>query len=707
MKLSLMGVRILSLFIFSIVLLCNEVKAQIKITFPVDRAIFQRDASNQAVITISGYYTQATDQIEARLVPVLPGQGQETPWTVIQINPQGGVFLGKITGRGGWYSLEVRSLLNKVQVGRDALPRMGIGEVFIIAGQSNAEGIPNYGSVAPTDDRVNTVVYNNRETGTIDDPTALAFTPITAEGIIGPRGRSAWCWGSLGDLLARRLNVPILFMNTGWESTPINQWIDSYYERPVANIFSGTPFPKGMPFNNLKLTSNYYGSILGTRAILWMLGETDNFLQTSRTDYQGRLQFLVNLVALIQSQSVPWVISRTSRIASGTSDEIIAGQNAILASEFRKVFPGPFTDNIQVPRLDGVHFRDGGLIELARAWNASLTTPLFSAAVPVSPQLMPSITVTCNSTNASINLRAPNGFQNYKWSNGQTGQVITVTGAGSYQASMKDQFNNAFLTQTLVINESVQPATPVIAPGGEPQICADSSLALTINTSPINTITWSNGQTGNRIVVNKPGTFTARVTNVFGCASAVSAPVTVKTLAIQPPKVQAIGRYGVEAIADPAIFTLTDTKVAKLSWDWRQDGKERTNSTSSPIKVIQSGAYSARSIVVFEAATGGSSRTCISPFSEVLNYQLPDKDEGLIIYPNPNNSGKLAIETFQDLTNVKITITNLEGKIIFTANVGDLKERKVVDLTELNEGSYVLQLTSSGFNQTKRFIIDY
>ena len=688
----------------------DQATAQIKITFPVERAIFQRDASNQATFTIGGYYTQATDRIEARLVPVLQGQGQETPWTVIQANPQGGVFFGKLSGRGGWYTLEVRSFLNNVQLGRDALPRMGIGEVFVIAGQSNAQGIPGYGSVAPADDRVNTIGYNNRESGSTEPPSVLSFVPITAEGIIGPRGLSSWCWGPLGDLLTRRLNVPVLFMNVGWESTPISQWNDSAFGKPVANIFSGTPFPPSMPYGNLRMVLKHYCSILGVRAVLWLQGETDNFLRLTGTQYNGALQFLINVARADQGDDVyvPWILSRTSRIDAGVSQAIIDGQNGVIASIFNKVYAGPFTDNIQPTRPggDGVHFRDGGLIELARAWDASLNTPLFSAAVPIQARQSQSITVSCNSTNASLNLRAPNGFQNYKWSNGQTGQIITVTGTGSYQATMKDQFNNTYLTQTLVLNESVQPPVPVILPSGEAQICADSSLALSVNVSSLNNVIWSNGQTGNRIVVNRPGTFTARLTNIFGCMSAVSVPVTVKTLTIQAPKVEKLGPYSVQALPDSAIFNLRDTKVTNIVWDWRQDNKAIASNTSL-IKVTQTGAYTARARVVFEAATGGSKRTCLSPFSTALGYDLPQKDEGLILYPNPNNSGRLAIETLKDLTNVKITISNLEGKIMFTASLPTLNERRIVDLTELSEGTYIFQLTSSGFNQTKRIIIDY
>ena len=694
--------------IFFLIFSVGGAVAQIKVTFPVERAIFQRDASNQATLNIGGYYTQATDRVEARLVPVLQGQGQETPWTVLQNNPTGGVYFGKLAGRGGWYTLEVRSFLKGIILGRDAIGRVGIGEVFIIAGQSNAEGIPNFGSSAPTDDRVNTIVYNNRDASSLTDPTNFTFTPITAEGIIGPRGRSAWCWGSLGDLLAKRLNVPILFMNVGWESTPIKSWLDSANGLQVANAFGPGFLPAGMPYANLKTMLRYYGSVLGVRAVLWLQGETDNFLKLGKEEYQRNLQALINIARADQGDGiyVPWILSRTSRIDIGVSQNIIDGQNGVIASEFNKVYGGPFTDPIQATTRDnGVHFRNAGLIDLARAWDSALQVQLFSAAVPLAARPAQALSVSCNSTNASMNVKAPNGFVSYKWSNGQTDQTITVSGAGTYQATMKDRFGNTFFTQALTLTEPVLPATPVITPGGEQQICTDSSLVLSINTSSLNTITWSNDQTGNGIIV-KPGTFTARVTNIYGCSSAVSAPVTVRNITIQAPKVQQLGPYTIQALPDSTIFGFKDTKVSKLTWDWRQDGKGIAPN-KSPIKVTQSGTYSVRSRVLFDAPAGGSARTCLSPYSTAVEYKMPTTDDGIILYPNPNNSGFLAIEALRDLINVEITVTNLAGQFVYGTVVPMLNERKVLNLTQLTEGAYLVKFTSSGLNQTKRIIIDY
>ena len=70
-----------------------------------------------------------------------------TNWITIQRNPQGGIFQGALRAKGGWYRLEVQAFIGGVATGTDVIRKVGIGEVFIITGQSNAQGFQNYGAV--------------------------------------------------------------------------------------------------------------------------------------------------------------------------------------------------------------------------------------------------------------------------------------------------------------------------------------------------------------------------------------------------------------------------------------------------------------------------------------------------------------------------------------------------------------------------------
>ncbi|WP_353722422.1 hypothetical protein [Dyadobacter sp. 676] len=217
-----------------ICLVSSTVFSQIKITSPTFQAVYQRDIFGQRELTVSGTFTALMDKIEIRAVPVVQGQGVPAPWQDLQVAPKGGVFTGKITLYGGWYTLEVRGIADGKVVGRDVLSRVGIGEVFLIAGQSNAQGLK--GKPTPpgaSDDRVLYVDnYNNDEFGDykdrLNDPVPPTFSKITSNlQTMSPRGQTAWCWGALGDLLVAKLNVPVLFINAAWEGTATQNWAES------------------------------------------------------------------------------------------------------------------------------------------------------------------------------------------------------------------------------------------------------------------------------------------------------------------------------------------------------------------------------------------------------------------------------------------------------------------------------------------------
>ncbi|MCY7352527.1 MAG: hypothetical protein LH606_18030 [Cytophagaceae bacterium] len=142
--------------------MARSASAQIQITLPTTRAVFQRDNNNCTSLTIAGNYTRLVDRVEARLVA--RQGGSTTGWTTIQVDPQGGVFRGSMPVSGGWYNLEVRGLYQDSQVGNVAtLERVGVGEVFIVAGQSNAQGLEptQAGQPESTDDRVTSIDYLN------------------------------------------------------------------------------------------------------------------------------------------------------------------------------------------------------------------------------------------------------------------------------------------------------------------------------------------------------------------------------------------------------------------------------------------------------------------------------------------------------------------------------------------------------------------
>lgn len=585
--------------------------AQLQITFPTTRAVFQRDRLNRANVPISGAYNVPVDRVEARFLP--RQGGQETPWTLIQANPQGGNFLGSVSVSGGWYNLEVRASFQGAFLPTVTLERVGIGEVFIIAGQSNAQGLWYVPTIDAQDDRVNCVNDRNGTpppntfSGSLNDPNFPTFSKLEGRTDVAPRGETPWCWGVVGDLLAQRLNVPILFFNAAWEGSRIQGWRESSDGQRTQNIFcigcgAGEFYPEGMPYGNLKISLNYYTALLGVRAVLWHQGETDNFpLNTSTDAYREDLKHVIEKSRSDAGRDVSWMVARASLTNNTqeyiTSTRIIDAQNQVI-DQVPNVFAGPNTDGIQVPRpFDNVHFGGDGLRELGRAWAESLNDAFFANSQPGPPAGLVPVTASCAGTNA-LRLSVP-GRTPYAWTNGQSGGEITV-GGGVYVAKFKEGNNTLFSQPYRVPDRPVfQSSGPILENGTVAPLCENTTLRLSV-ANYTQGLTWSNGATSSSIETTTAGQFTVSYRDFNGCTFTSEQPLQVRLNRLPPkPTVQA---------SASTTFCRGETRVLTsstpgVSFRWSN------NETSRSIIVGESGVFAV------EAIDGNG---CVSPRSDAL-----------------------------------------------------------------------------------------
>ncbi|MCK8491595.1 T9SS type A sorting domain-containing protein [Spirosoma sp. RP8] len=504
-------------------LLPTYATAQIQVSFPTSRAVFQRNASNQATFRITGYYTVPITQVQAR-VQARNNQGTSTDWQTILDNPSGGIYSGDLTVTGGWYDLQVRGLTNGQQVGDvTTIERVGVGEVFVIAGQSNAQGV-HYSAPVSTDDRVNCVNYKYPENAYPNDPPVPQFSHLdNSDGfIVAPRGMGSWYWGRLGDLLATRLNVPIMFFNAAFTGTSIRNWSDSAPEGGAAYGYGGSPYPARQPYAGLKVALQSYANILGIRAVLWHQGEADNVFNTTTQSYVTDLQFVINQTRQDYGRNISWVVARASHYDPlGASNRIIAAQNQVI-STVPNVFPGPSTDTVQVPRYraplfdpDRVHFDYNGLVTAATLWNGSLDDSFFQRSTPFGPALAPTVSVACAGNNLTFTVNGT--YSSVQWESGESGRSITKGPGALYRAKVKDASGNTNYTGYLRVSD-----TPIasVANNRLPIICAGTTLALTSNYDNVtwlsqpNNMSVASGRTFNASLV---GSYSARYRDVSGC----------------------------------------------------------------------------------------------------------------------------------------------------------------------------------------------
>ncbi|UHG90957.1 sialate O-acetylesterase [Spirosoma oryzicola] len=683
----------------------------VKITYPESRAVFQRGNDDFSTIYISGNYYQPVDSVQARVVAEQSGQGINTEWATVQRNPQGGIFQSSLRAKGGWYRLEVQAFSGGAIVGTDVIRKVGVGEVFIITGQSNAQGFQNFGALGASDDRVNCVTYDNSTANSLNDPPAPTFQQLGASSLIGPRGQSAWCWGVLGDLIAKQYNVPVLFINTAWQATTINNWKESADGQITKNIFAlGTPnenFPAGMPYANLLIALRYYCSLQGLRAVLWQQGENDNVpLHSSRKVYSEGMQYLVNKTRSDTDRYPAWVLARSSYNVGEVSQDIIQAQNDVINTYNNNVFAGPFTDNIQIPRYEGnVHFGGEGLQQLGQAWFNSLNAIFFATSRPLTPLPSPAVTVACGSNN-NLTVSLPSLYRSYTWNNGQTSRTINVNQPGVYRATLKDNTGNTYLSPAIDVQGIIQPTVPTIALNTQPnqaatsqqQVCADSALVLTASSSAGSIPLWSTGISSKTISLTASGTYSAQAINVYGCKSAQSSPIT---LTVRPklfvPVVEQVGTYSLEAALPAPTSGGTD------QFDWRR-ANDLIPQTSSVVKVIVSGSYSARTKTTF-TLNGSQNLTCYSDYSAPREFVFDQTTGGVSVYPNPSTDGMVTVETEENLKDALVDVYSMTGQQLSSYVVPLFNERKAVDLSGLAKGEYIIRIRAAGFNVSRRVIV--
>ena len=628
----------------------NLLFSQITISSPVLRQVFQRDLTNKASLTITGSYSQTVDVVQAKLTAVRAGQGTNIDWTTISPNPLGGIFKGTLSVRGGWYKLEVRGTLAGKVVGNiSTIEKVGIGEVFVIAGQSNAGGssLLEANETGATDDRVNCANFISPRTYYPDFPflhadlnqlSIIEFSQLKKTAAIGPTGLGPYYWGKVGDALSAKLNVPIMFFNTGWAGASIRVWRESA-ENPTVGVPSDFQFDNtnnnryvpGYPYSNLSAVLSYYGINLGVRAVLWMEGETQSLLNLDAIA-QGLTppitidSYLDNLRRLVKrtrqdlgNNKLAWVVARTSyssqlncsnpnTLPPSPSPIIVNAQNqAISDPTLAPMYPGPFTDNIQVSkrgeRADCVHFTGKGLDDVANAWIKALTEDnknFFETVEPILVDNIPTVSLECVSSGV-LKLSLPEGYASYSWFNASTNKVVdgntrsVNVGSGTYIARVTRSNGNIIQIPQFTVVANMPPKAPIITAASDVNFCLGSSVLLQSSTEATNPIyEWTSSPAianlpiTKDIVATREATYRLRVIDKNACASPYSAEV--KLVAKPRPEKPTIATSRGTELCEGQSITLTSSNVGANGYKWS------SGESTSVITVRKAGIYNVQTI---------------------------------------------------------------------------------------------------------------
>uniref|UniRef100_UPI003F6E93B3 T9SS type A sorting domain-containing protein n=1 Tax=Dyadobacter sp. TaxID=1914288 RepID=UPI003F6E93B3 len=340
------------------------------------------------------------------------------------------------------------------------VPRVGVGEVFMITGNSNAMGLPGLGAK----DASSNVISFNKTNKTLNSENitvapnapmpAPAFEVLKKDNYIFPNGETAWYWGQLGDMLSGRWNCPVLFFNTAWAAANSENYRDAATGKDAYNLYVGKFWPNRQPYSNIVNTLKYLTAEMGMRAVLWSHGENDAQLGFTETNYFNHIRTLITNSRTDAGYNAPWVLARNSvsNLLPNPYLPVLNAQNRLTEIPNFNVFKGPYLDTIQIPRPVSGHFESlpggvPGLTHAAQAWNRTLSDEFVKKLHPVLPtnQIYTGVTPGIALPGAYFNLT-------YRLGNSQDQPVI--------QAELLDQSGNFVDTVGTGMNGNVEIRLP-------------------------------------------------------------------------------------------------------------------------------------------------------------------------------------------------------------------------------------------------------
>ena len=343
--------------------------AELQLSSPLDYQVVQRRTLNRGTVPLigtDGSHVDGAICLETRFV----AEGRPSPWIRLDAPTSKGQFRCSLEmPAGGWFRLEVRQRRGESVVAQTHIEHLGIGEVFVVTGQSNSA---NHGEE-----------LQKPQSGLVTTFDGTGWRPAL-DPQPGASGGAGSFLPPFGDALSKRLGVPVGLVACGIGATSVREWLPkgSRFPNPptlthrVRRLDSGEWESDGAAFEGLVARMAPFGPG-GFRAVLWHQGESDaNQADASRTLAGARYREYLTTVIQESRRRIgwepPWFVAQVSYHVPG--DEASADIRAAQASLWQEgiALEGPDSDALKGAFRDsggqGVHFSGPGLREHGKRW---------------------------------------------------------------------------------------------------------------------------------------------------------------------------------------------------------------------------------------------------------------------------------------------------------------------------------------------------
>ncbi|QEL19189.1 sialate O-acetylesterase [Limnoglobus roseus] len=348
--------------------LTDQAGVGLRLDSPRPYQVVQRDAKNVGAVRVTGRLGDAAktaDGLECRVgTAARPGE-----WRKLDAVFKAGTFDAKVElPAGGWYTLGVRAVGKGQPVAEAGVERVGVGEVFVVAGQSNSA---NHGAEKQATKTKRVSAFDGIDWQLADDPQP------------GASGAGGSFLPPFGDAVAEKFGVPVGLVACGVGATSVREWLPKGATFPNPPTIEANVTKAG---NAWESKGDIYATFRdrmkalgpnGFRAVLWHQGESDANQKDATRTLSGKLycEYLEKLIRDTRNDigwDAPWFVARASY--HGPDDEGSADIRDAQASLWRDklALEGPDSDALKGEWRDArgkdVHFSGPGLREHASKW---------------------------------------------------------------------------------------------------------------------------------------------------------------------------------------------------------------------------------------------------------------------------------------------------------------------------------------------------
>ncbi|MCX6872618.1 MAG: hypothetical protein NTW21_02255 [Verrucomicrobia bacterium] len=336
---------------------------------PLDWQVIQRNAQEWAEVRVAGAAPADATVVEAKAEVPLALLGKSTDWTVVAKDAQikDGKFSGSLRlAAGGWYSLKVRfrkSTADPTVVGETVVEHVGVGDIFVVAGQSNAS---NHGAEKQKSTTGLVAAFDGKRWQLANDPQP------------GASGDAGSFQPPFGDVIAAKFKEPVGIIACGIGATSVREWLPKGATFPnpptlegrVRQLPSGEWESKGEAFDMLTSRMKQLGQ-KGFRAVLWHQGESDAGQPDPKRTLIGKpyRQYLEHLIRESRKEigwEAPWFVALVSSHGGDGVPVMRDAQKSLWTDGI--ALEGPDSDALKGDLRDGVHFSGKGLREHGKCW---------------------------------------------------------------------------------------------------------------------------------------------------------------------------------------------------------------------------------------------------------------------------------------------------------------------------------------------------